>query len=109
MTVFSDLCVQSRRFFPTSVFIVSLWLTFWGCEHKKGAGVSARTLEDSSLNEPSANLGRLLAAAAQGHGSDTCQRKQRPARLRHGTDVPHSDGGAWHGLDVSGVKREGFR
>jgi hypothetical protein len=41
---------------------------------KKGAGVSARTLEDSSLNEPSANLGCLLAAAAQGHGSEACQR-----------------------------------
>ena len=26
-----------------------------------------------------------------------------------GADVPHSDGGAWHGLDVNRIKREGFR
>jgi len=99
MNSFLDLCVHRD-----SVVNLLGQLT-----QKKGAGVSARTLEESSLNEPSANLGRLLAAAALGHGSEARQRQQRPARLRHGTDVTHGDGGVWHGLNVSGVKREGFR
>lgn len=98
-----------HRVFRAGAFFRPRWFSCWGRSHKKGAGVTARTLEDSSLNEPSANLGRLLAAAAQSDGSETCQRQQRPAWLRHGTDVTNGDGVACHGLNVSRIKGQGFR
>lgn len=52
---------------------------------------------------------RLLAAAAQGHGSETCQRQQRPAGLGDGSDITHSDCGVFYGFDVGGVDRQRFR
>lgn len=76
---------------------------------KKGAGTAARTcvMVESMLR--SRGLSRLLSPAAQGNGTEACQRQQRPAWLRHGSDVAHGDGIACHRLDVSGVDGEGFR
>ena len=49
-----------HRVFRAGAFFRPRWFSCWGRSHKKGAGVTARTLEDSSLNEPSANLGQGL-------------------------------------------------